>query len=367
MKEFPRITYKESSDYTKEDLDEIFEKLLKYETDYSSKLVEIRKEQILKHSQGYSIARCLNELANLIGRECHYAEPIMEHVHKELIELHSPVIFNIQINLEPFHKWETWTFAELYDHYIFLATAKGWEDYYSLVNDFSKNKRVGKYGLEDFDIDYNLIKNYHVLDMLNDLILNDYKICGYELRSFMNLDVNNRLLQTFNQDSLIEVKLPEKMTIEERKESLGIGKCRVSNYYPPSAWHKTGVRCIARLDGDNPVKIMNNKYAIDICVGDALNLFDIVELYKQNIPDSEDWYVAHMSGFNFNEDLRNRNIRKYTKGMVYYMMMRLATHDIFKCFSRKDIIKNSWKGEINSFFRPYQTVHICYKPRLCDL
>lgn len=218
MIEMPRVTY-EVPDYLG-NLDEIFQKILRYENDYSRELLELRKEQILKHSQGDSIARCLNELANLIGRECHYAEPVMEQIHKELIYLHSPVIFNIPINLEPFHKWETWSFAELYDHYICLANAKGWEDCYSLVNDFSKNKRVGKYGLEDFDIDYNLIKNYHVLDMLNDLILNDYKICGYELRSFMDINGHDRLLQTFNKDSLIEVKLLDKLSIDEYKRML---------------------------------------------------------------------------------------------------------------------------------------------------
>lgn len=218
--ELPTITYKEPK-YTKKDLDEIFQKLLKYETDYSPELLEIRKEQILKHSKCYFIVDALNDLANLIGQEQNqYSELMMKHTQDNLIQLHSPVIFNIPINLEPFHKWETWSFNELYDYYIMLANEKGWEDVYSIVNDFSKNKRVTKWGVVDFDIDYNLIKNYHVIDMLNDLILNDYKICGYELRSFMNIDENNRLLQTFNQDSLIEVKLPEKMTIEEYKEIL---------------------------------------------------------------------------------------------------------------------------------------------------
>lgn len=218
-KRFPRITYKESSDYTKEDLDEIFGKLLRHETDYSSELVEIRKEQILKHSKSYFISDTLNDLANLIGREQNkHAEVIMQICHEKLIELHSPVIFNIPINLEPFHKWETWTFGDLYDQYICLAYSKGWEDHYSLVNDFSKNKRIGKYGLEDFDIDYNLIKNYHIVDMLTDLILNDYKICGYELRSFMDISESDRLLQTFNKDSLIEVKLFDRLPWVEYKK-----------------------------------------------------------------------------------------------------------------------------------------------------
>lgn len=214
MTELPRITY-EVQDHLG-NLDEIFQKLLRYENDYSPELVEIRKQQIRKHSRGYAIADLLNDLANLIGQkqtEC--TELIMEHTQDQLITLHSPVIFNIPINLEPFHKWETWSFRELYDHYITLAIDKGWEDYYTLPKDFSKNKRIGKYGLEDFDIDYDSIKNYHVLDMLSDLILNDYLICGYELRSFMDMDENNKLLQTFNKDSLIDVKLKEKYSPPE--------------------------------------------------------------------------------------------------------------------------------------------------------
>lgn len=225
MIEYPKVTYKEVSDYTKEDLDEIFGKLLKYETDYSSKLLEIRKGQILKHSKSYFIADTLKDLSHLIGQaQNQHTELMMEHLQEILIKLHSPVIFNVPINLEPFHKWETWTFNELYDQYICLANSKGWEDHYSLVNDFSKNKRVNEYGFQDFDIDYNLIKNYHIVDMLTDLILNEYKICGYELRSFMDINEKDILLQTFNKDCLIEVKLFDKLSKDEYEEMLGIGK-----------------------------------------------------------------------------------------------------------------------------------------------
>ena len=213
----PRVTYNESK-YTKEDLDEIFDKLLRYEANYSPELLEIRKEQILNHSQCYFIVKVLKELSNLIGQsqnQCN--ETKMNYLQEELIELHSPVIFNVPINLEPFHKWETWTFGELLDKYTCLALSKGWEDYYTLPKDFSKNKRVTKWGLEDFDIDYDSIKNYHILDMLNDLVINDYIICGYDLRSFINPDEYN-LLDTFNQDSLIDVKTKEKYTLEEIKK-----------------------------------------------------------------------------------------------------------------------------------------------------
>lgn len=143
-------------------------------------------------------------------------------------------------------------------------------------------------------------------------------------------------------------------------------KIRVSKYYPYSAWGKHGIRCIARLDGGNPVTIMNDKYATNVVVGKALNLFDIIELFKKHIPKHEDWYIAYKSGFDFNEDLRNRDIRKYTKAMVYYILMRLATHNVFKCFSHKDIFVNNWDGEVMSYFRPYKTIHICNNSWQCD-
>lgn len=214
MVEFPTVTY-EAPEYLNQ-LDDIFTKLLKYENDYSEELLEIRKQQIKKHSYGHSIADILNDLANLIGQaQTPHTDAIMEHSHKMLVELHAPVYFHVPFNHKPFHKWEQWTFGELLDKYTCLALSKGWEDYYTLPKDFSKNKRVTKWGLEDFDVDYESIKNYHIFDMLNDLVINDYIICGYDPRSFMNDDERNRLLKTFNKDSLIDVKLKEKYTPEE--------------------------------------------------------------------------------------------------------------------------------------------------------
>lgn len=213
--DYPRIIYT-TPDHTK-DLDEIFTKLLKYESDYSEKLLKIRKKQIIKHSQGKTIARILNELSNLIGeKETKYNRLIINQSHEMLIELHSPVIFNVPINLNPSHKWEQWKFSDLYDTYLCLVNDKGWEDFYSIQNDFSTNKHQTLHGL-DFDIDYDLIKNYHIIDMLNDLILNDYEICGYDIRSFLNTTgflpevEDDELLQPFNQNCLISVKLKSKV------------------------------------------------------------------------------------------------------------------------------------------------------------
>lgn len=213
MRELPRIKYEETNYLEK--LDEIFSKLLKYEDGYSEELVTIRKKQILNHSRGFEIADILNSLSNLIGtNQDQSTDIIMKMSFERLIECHSPVIFNVPFNAEPFHKWEEWTFAELYDKYMCIVMSKGWEDFYSLPKDFSKNKHVTN-GRLDFDVDYDLIKNYHIIDMLNDLVINDYLICGYDIRSFMNTYDGNRLLNTFNKDCLIDVKLKEKYILEE--------------------------------------------------------------------------------------------------------------------------------------------------------
>lgn len=209
--ELPKVTYK-VQDYTKEDLDKIFKKLLKYENDYSEKLVEIRKEQILKHSKSYFISDTLNDLAKLIGQaQDQYTELMMQHLQENLIQLHSPVIFNVPINLEPFHKWETWSISELYEKYWDLAIGKGWEDYYG-YNDLSL-KNI-----------FDNVKNYHVVDMLTDLVVNDCLICGFGIMSFMNCDDDNRLLEPFNHhysDKIIEVKLKEKFaSMKEYHDSI---------------------------------------------------------------------------------------------------------------------------------------------------
>ena len=136
--------------------------------------------------------------------------------------------------------------------------------------------------------------------------------------------------------------------------------CRVSKHYPLTAYMQGGIRYIARLDGENPVVVLNEVdiYPQKYAFGRVLNLFEIIDLYKKSVPESEDWFVAYESGFDFTEDIRNRNPRKYTKGMVYEMMLRLAHYNEFKHFSVSDIIKRSFRGEEKSYFRPHQTIHV---------
>ena len=136
--------------------------------------------------------------------------------------------------------------------------------------------------------------------------------------------------------------------------------CRVSRHYPITAYKEEGIRYIARLDGENPVVVYNevDMYAQRFVSGGVLNLFEIVDLYKEVVPETEDWFVAYESGFDFTEDVRDRNPRKYTKGMVYEMMLRLVHHNAFACFQSTDIIKNSFRGEEKSYFRPYKTIHV---------
>ena len=212
MEDIPRIVYNEFPDYTKEDLDEIFTKLLRYEEGYSEKMVEIRKQQILKHTNKYFIIDILNDLAKLIGMK--YDENtklMMEHCEDLLRSLHSPFYFNIKMNLQPFHKWEEWTFEELAAYYFDLMVDKGFEDRY--VFDIINNRVY--YSGEWTEG----IKNYHVIDMLNDLVIYDSKICGYEFRSFMSAYGEDRMVQDFNHDPfndyVIDVKLTEKYTLEE--------------------------------------------------------------------------------------------------------------------------------------------------------
>lgn len=142
-------------------------------------------------------------------------------------------------------------------------------------------------------------------------------------------------------------------------------KCRVSNYYPNNSWINGCVYYISKLDGENPVVVLHNEFADRHCYGEVVNLFDILELFKKHVPSSEDWFICKSAGFDYDTDIRNRNIRKYTKGLVYEILMRLCHHDVFDCFNKHDLIKNSWYGEINSFFRPYYTIHVCYKHYQC--
>ena len=201
--DFPKVTYKEPS----YDIDEIFSKI-----DYNApeELIKIRKKQISNHSQSYFIMEALDDLVNLIGKpQNNKSEIIMNMAHERLILLHSPVYLNIPVNAEPYHKWDDWTFEELYNKYWDLAMTKGWENDYYTLNQLS----VKSY--------FDNIKNYHVLDMLNDLVIHEV-ICGYAVSGFMDIEDNNNLLKSFNyniyQDKVIPVKLIDKLSPKEWME-----------------------------------------------------------------------------------------------------------------------------------------------------
>ena len=205
MKDYPRLILKEEPahhDYSDE-LDNIFKKLA---NDAPEELLELRKQQIQNHNYCTQIVYSLNGLTNLIGqKDDEYNRLLMKQFQDELIRVHSPVYLNVPVNAEPFHKWETWTFEKLYDKYFDLAMRKGWEDFYGIAE--LSNLEKGEYLYH--------IKNYHIIDMLNDLIINDYIICGYEIKSFMNCDNYIRLLESFNYDifdKVIAVKLKERIS-----------------------------------------------------------------------------------------------------------------------------------------------------------
>ena len=200
LKDYPTITYN-VPEPTEEKVDEILQTLLKYE-DYSEEILKLRKHQLLKHSKCSLIINSLAELSKLIGTSNPHAETIISYHKEALIELHSPVYIMPELNLEPFHEWDNWTVLELYSKYMGLAIEKGWEDWYFFIDTTLQKE----------------LKNYHIVDMLNDLVTHNV-ICGYELQSFMNLDDENNLLKPFNHDCwddhVIEVKLNDKLSPEE--------------------------------------------------------------------------------------------------------------------------------------------------------
>ena len=140
--------------------------------------------------------------------------------------------------------------------------------------------------------------------------------------------------------------------------------CRIKNYYPLSSGRDGDINYVATLDDMRPVRVLYNHYPSNYYVGSTvINLFDLVDCYNNNVPIEEDWFVCKQSDLDFDTDIRERNIRKYTKSLVYNMLLRLCTHGVFTSFYRKDIIKYSWDGEKNSFFRPYYTIHVDKKHR----
>lgn len=136
-----------------------------------------------------------------------------------------------------------------------------------------------------------------------------------------------------------------------------VDRCRVSKYYPAN-FPDDNIQYIARLDNENPVTVYWNRFATEYGGLTALNLYDIIDLYNKHIPINEDWYVAYSAGLDFEEDIRNRNIRKYTKALVVEILERLGHYKIIDKYAWDDIFKNSYSGEIRSFFRPYKTIHV---------
>lgn len=138
-----------------------------------------------------------------------------------------------------------------------------------------------------------------------------------------------------------------------------VDNCRVSIYYLGNYPNDDNVKYIARLDGGKPVKVLYKNFLTRSYAGSTvLNLYDIVFLYNKHVPKDEDWYVAYSAGLDFEEDIRNRNIRKYTKALVVEILNRLGHYKIIDKYAWDDIFKNSYSGEIRSFFRPYKTIHV---------
>lgn len=137
-----------------------------------------------------------------------------------------------------------------------------------------------------------------------------------------------------------------------------VDKCRVCIYYPSSFPVDGNINYIATLDGKYPVQVFYNHFASRYWCSTTVNLFYIVDMYTLCVPEEEDWYVAYKAGFPFDEDIRHRNIRKYTKALVVEMLERLCSHKEFKHYCIGDIYVNSVAGESASFFRPYKTIHV---------
>lgn len=137
-----------------------------------------------------------------------------------------------------------------------------------------------------------------------------------------------------------------------------VDKCRISMYHPSTFPVEGNINYIATLDGKKPVQVFYNNFASTYFRSTTVNLFYIAEMYELCIPEEEDWYVAYQAGFPFEEDIRNRNIRKYTKALVVEMLERLCSHKVFRHYRIEDIYVNNARGESQSFFRPYKTIHV---------
>ena len=155
---YPRVIYVDKHKQVDEDytdkVNEIFNKLTL--TSIPSGLVNIKKEQLVKHSMCRYIVSCLDNILGLLGQtddKFHMAE--FDYYTDELIYYHCPFYLTMNNHFEERSNescvnYEYWDLFEVYEKYYELVNSKCWNDYYSIFDGF----RV-----------------YQVVDMLNDLFM----------------------------------------------------------------------------------------------------------------------------------------------------------------------------------------------------
>lgn len=187
--EIPKIRYMPKPAYPNVTMDNITYVFDKLGVDHSD-LLEIRKQQVLKHSRNVEIMDYLDKLSDFIGlRDTEYNRTMMQQLFDYLTKIHAPFYFHVPIPVEDAkyvgpEYWKSWDFNDIYINYYELCLNYGWNDYYSFEN---KNE----------------IKNYMVLDMLNDLLVHK------RILQYVWHDVD--LLDDWNITNSIDVKPnPEK-------------------------------------------------------------------------------------------------------------------------------------------------------------
>lgn len=198
MIKIPRIKYSESKD-TVEKVDRLFDRI--GVDGVPEDLLEVRKKEILNHTQCSAIIRIYNNLYDLIGqRDDKYNRTLMDQWLNELIKIHAPIYYELPVWPENadtrLYEWEEWTIPELYSHYWELCMEYGWVD--------------DKHPYEEH------FRKYQIIDMLNDLLV-AHKIIGYEPRSFRYEGDNS--LDYADDDAVIPVKVPWYETPEGKKKN----------------------------------------------------------------------------------------------------------------------------------------------------
>ena len=185
--DMPRIIYeKPKKDYT-DRVDKIFAKF----GDIPDDLLKLRKEQLLNHSNCGYICDMMEALFDMLGRRDNEANRLEIEVYTNtLVELHTPLYLDVPVwpiyTIGP-EAWEEWDVHRIILEYLLLVDEKGWQDFY----DFNQITEI---------------KNYHVLDMLNDLHWNG-KIFQYHPEAFG--PKNRSLLDDFNMETEIPVKVKQ--------------------------------------------------------------------------------------------------------------------------------------------------------------